>query len=267
MYRKGYGFKIYGSMEDDGRTCVVIIALDKSGSMTAKEEIVYNATEELLKGLARKNETGLDFEFRVILMVFDTEVHIINADYTPLPPEQVLELFERKDYKCSGGTSLAAVFTKLDQMFSRQGSGLLNQAQNGDLYPMVVFISDYVATDDEESYENAKNRLLDNRFYEKTNRLCVYVGAESRRSAAAELVGSEDNVLPIAADLESLLTPVVMGSTIMSTDATHIGNATKTPAEVAEEQKQRAEEGKHSAGTLNEEELQKELIKLLGGEV
>ena len=53
----------------------------------------------------------------------------------------------------------------------------------------------------------------------------------------------------------------------MSTDATHIGNATKTPAEVAEEQKQRAEEGKHSAGTLNEEELQKELIKLLGVEV
>lgn len=263
MDKKGYGFKFYESMEDDGRTCVVIIALDKSGSMSAKEEIVYNATEELLKALARKNETGLLYEFRVILMVFDTEVHIINADYTPLPPEQVLELFERKDYKCSGGTSLAAVFTKLDQMFSRQGSGLLNQAKDGDLYPLVTFISDYVATDDEESYENAKNRLLSNRFYEKTNRLCVYVGAHNRRSAAAELVGSEDNVLPLDTDLESLLSPVVMGSTIMATDATHIGNATKTPAEVAEEQKKRAEEGKRSAGTLNEEELEEELRRLL----
>ena len=60
MYRKGYGFKVYGSKEDDGRTCVVIIALDKSRSMSPMEEIVYNATEELHKALARKNETATD---------------------------------------------------------------------------------------------------------------------------------------------------------------------------------------------------------------
>jgi len=263
-YEEKYGLKIYAREEGD-RVCVVVIALDKSGSMGVREDVVHKATVDLLKALAKKNETALDFEFRVILMMFDTEVHVINADYTPLPPEQVLELFDRNDYKCGGGTSLAAVFTKLDQMFSRKESGLLSQSKPGDAYPMVLFISDYAATDAKESYENAKNRLLSNIFYGKTARLCVYVGGGSRRSAAAELVNGEDNVLALDTDLETFLTPVVMGSTILTTDATHIGGEKSTPKDTAQEQKKRAEDGKKSAKTLTDDVLEKQLKELFGG--
>ena len=60
MNKKGYDFKCYGRTEDGGRTCVVNIVLDSSGSMSPREETVYNAVEELLKALARKNETATD---------------------------------------------------------------------------------------------------------------------------------------------------------------------------------------------------------------
>lgn len=259
---KDYNLKVYEDMDDDCRKCVVIIALDDSGSMSPKEEVVFQATKQLLQMLAKENESSIDFEFRVILMVFNNDVHVINTNSIPLPPEQLLELFDRKDYSCSGGTSLAAVFRKLDQLFSRKENGLLNQAQKGDPFPLVIFISDYVATDAIESYDNAKNTLLSNQFYSNTNRLCVYVGSGNRKNAAAELVGSEDNVLALETNLEGLLAPVIMGSTIIAADATHIGNAEKTPADVAKEQQQRAEEGQQSAGNLKDEQLQEELRKL-----
>ena len=237
-----YDIKVYEDFDDDCRKCVVVIALDDSGSMTPKEEVVFNATKELLQMLAK-----------------------INTNSIPLPPEQLLELFERKDYSCSGGTSLAAVFRKLDQLFSRKEGGLLTQAQKGDPFPLVIFISDYVATDATESYESAKNTLLSNQFYAKTNRLCVFVGSGSRKSEAAELVGDEDNVLALESNLEGLLAPVIMGSTIIAADATHIGNTEKTPADVAKEQQQRAEEGHQSADNLKDEQLQEELRKLFEG--
>ena len=60
MNKNGYGSIFYGGTEDGGRTCFVNIALDRSASMSPKEEIVYNAAEKLLKGLARKNETAPD---------------------------------------------------------------------------------------------------------------------------------------------------------------------------------------------------------------
>lgn len=264
---KNYDMKVYEEFDDDCRKCVVVIALDDSGSMAPKEEAVFNAIKELLQMLAKENESSIDFEFRVILIVFNNDVHVINTNSIPLPPEQLLELFERKDYSCSGGTSLAAVFKKLDQLFSRKEGGLLIQAQKGDPFPLVIFISDYVATDATETYERAKSTLLSNQFYAKTNRLCVYVGSSSRKSAAAELVGDEDNVLALESNLEGLLAPVIMGSTIIAADATHIGNSEKSPATVAKEQQQRAEEGHQSADNLKDEQLQEELRKLFEGKV
>lgn len=262
---KNYDFNVLSDFENDCRKCVVIIALDDSGSMSPKEEIVYEATKQLLQMLVKENETNIDFEFRVILMVFNDDVKVINTNDIPLPPEQVLELFDRSDYKCAGRTSLAAVFRKLDELFSRREGGLLSQAQKGDPYPLVIFISDYVATDAVENYDSAKNILLSNRFYEKTNRLCVYVGSGNRINAAAELVGSEDNVIAIEGNLDGLLAPVIMGSTVMAADATHIGNADKTPADVAKEQQKKAEEGQKSAEELKDEQLQEELRKLFEG--
>ena len=58
MNKNGYDSKCYGSTGEGGRTCVVNIALDSSGSMSPREETVYNAVEELLKALARENETA-----------------------------------------------------------------------------------------------------------------------------------------------------------------------------------------------------------------
>lgn len=246
------------------RNNIVIILLDGSGSMGSKEEITYNATVDLLKTLAKENEDSTDFEFKVLLLIFNTEIVSVPTNAVPLPPEQALELFERSVYKCGGGTSLAAVFNKLDALFSRKEGGMLNQASKGDAYPLVVFISDYVPTDSEKAYEEAKNRLLSNQFYQKTNRLCIYVGSESRRSVAAEMVGGEDNVLAIDMNLKGLLSPVIIGSSILLTNATHIGNADKTPAEIAEEQKERAEEGEYAAEKLKDDQLKEEMKKLFG---
>ena len=253
-------FHDYYDLKEDIRKCIIIIALDKSGSMKVKEEVVYQAIVDLLKMLAKKNETELDCEFVVILMTFNTTVNVINKNNVPLPPEQVLELFGRNDYECSGGTSLAAVFQELDAMFSRKGNGLLKDAKKGDAYPLVIFISDYVATDEEGSYNHARDVLLSNRFYEKTNRLCIFVGS-GYKEGAVELVGSEKCVIALNQNLEGLLAPVMMGSTIMM-EATHIGEASKEPADIAEEQQKRAEDGMQSADKLKDEDLEKKLREI-----
>ena len=61
------------------------------------------------------------------------------------------------------------------------------------------------------------------------------------RADAAELVGSEDNVVVLESDVDTLLTPVLIGSTLLSTDSTHTNtqNETNSPVELAEQQKKR----------------------------
>lgn len=266
MYKKRNGMYIKVKENKGMRTCVLFLFLDKSGSVTTKEGSIYDAFKNLMEKLAKQNETALDMEIKVVLITFDNNVHVFNPNNTPLPPEQVLELFERKDYKCGGGTSLANVFTELDRIFSREENGFLTQMKPGDLYPMVLYVSDYVPTDTKEDYEKAKNKLLSNRFYEKTRRLCIYLGSENRRADAAELVGSEDNVVVLESDVDTLLTPVLIGSTLLSTDSTHTNtqNETNSPVELAEQQKKRAIEGAQGAQNQKDEQLQEELKKLLG---
>lgn len=249
---------------DVGRYCVIILALDKSGSMTGNSETVYHATMELLQTLAKMNQTALDFEYRVVLMTFDTEVNVLNPDGVPLPPEHFLELFTLSDYVCRGGTSLAAVFKSVDSLFSRKNHGLLAESRKGDALPLVLYISDYMATDAQESYDAAKDVLLANRYYQKTNRLCIFLGPEHKRNAAAELVGSDDNVVALSQNLEMLLTPVIIDSSIIMADATHIGNTEKTPKQVAQEQREKSLCGEKAAENLTEEELMEEMKKIFG---
>ena len=244
-----------GSM-DEGRHCVIVIALDKSGSMSCNREVVYEATVRFLEVLTEKNREELEFEYRVVLMTFDNEVHMLNADGIPLPPENVLELFDRKDYICRGGTSLAEVFNHLDRLFSRREGGMLRYAHKGDALPLTIFITDYMATDNQISYEEARSRLLSNRFYQKSSRLCVFLGPEHKRKDAAELVNSESSVVVLEDDIVELLMPVVISSSIIMANATHIGDLRKTPGEIGEEQRKRAASGKLASSNLSDEELE-----------
>ena len=125
---KDYNLKVYEDMDDDCRKCVVIIALDDSGSMSPKEEVVFQATKQLLQMLAKENESSIDFEFRVILMVFNNDVHVINTNSIPLPPEQLLELFDRKDYIAH--TNIGVICWRIKQFaISRQTFSAFNCAK------------------------------------------------------------------------------------------------------------------------------------------
>ena len=251
-----------GAMDRD-RHCVIVIALDKSGSMTRNSEAVYEATIRFLEVLTEKNQGELDFEYRVVLMTFDNKVHILNHDGIPLPPENVLELFDHRDYICRGGTSLAAVFDHLDRLFSRREGGMLRHAHKGDALPLTVFITDYMATDNQSSYEEARSRLLSNPFYQRSSRLCVFLGPEHKRRDAADLVGSDSSVIALDDDIVEMLAPVVISSSIIMADATHIGNSQKTPGEIGEEQRKRAADGAYAAAKLSDEELEATVTELL----
>lgn len=253
-----------------GRYALIILALDKSGSMAGKQSLVYKTVVSYLNMMARQNETSLDFEYQVLLLTFDSDVHVVNHGETPMAPEQLLEVFEERDYQCSGGTSLAAVFRKMDALFSRKPGSLLENAQKGDAAPTVIYISDIVPTDRQTDYDAAKNRMLDNRYYQATKRLCMFLGPDSKLASAAELVGGEENVLAMeggSLDLEELLLPVLWNSSIMLSDGTHIGGE-QTNGEMAREQKERAELGRESAenlkSTTDPKELMNELARLFG---
>ena len=79
-------------------------------------------------------------------------------------------------------------------------------------------------------------------------------------------IRDRDNVVVLESDVDTLLTPVLIGSTLLSTDSTHTNtqNETNSPVELAEQQKKRAIEGAQSAQNQKDEQLHEELKKLLG---
>lgn len=258
--------RILAPTEESLRKIVqIIIPLDKSGSMASKRTEIFSAVHELLSTLSKENLDSVDVEYRVRLATFNDQI-VELTDKSALPPEDVAEMFGEEDYVCSGFTGLAAVYDYIDRNFSRSPGAFLDGLRPGDPMPVVLMPTDMEETDSPESIATAREKLMKNRFFTASKRIVIFVGSsENKKKAAATLVGGEENVICVTTNLKEYLAPIMISSTLIHSDSTHISNSTITPEETGKDLRKKTETGKQSQDQFREKELEKELEDFLSG--
>ena len=208
--------------------------------------------KNLLTELAEKNKNGEDCQFLVKIVTFNNDVHVLNNEF--LDPAQLLEVVDDSTFSCDGGTNLTALLREMDAACSRQAEGFKG-AHRSDYKPVNVLITDMHGTDTQSARDAALNRLMDNQlFTKKSEVLCVYVGSENDIHYVEKLAGGKENIVSISdsENLSKYITPVVMGSSVLSSIETHV-NGQKSNGSLAEEAKNRAGDGEKSAKQLMDE--------------
>ena len=244
------------------RTCYLLLAIDVSGSMSPCAKNVREAVMTYLRKIAEMNADAVDVRYKVKVLSFNDSVREHSTEF--LDPSQILELLSESDFTCGGGTHIGKLFETLDRIFSRKG--LIGSIDKGDPLPMFLAVSDLVETDS-AAMEAASQDLYDNRFFREANRLVLFVGPEDRKAAAVRLAKDEDHVMTISSALTAqLLAPVMMGSTLVMADATHLSGRQDSPRKLADDAANRDREGQQDAEQLKEgQRLKEELEKLMQG--
>lgn len=237
---------------DDGlRVCRISLWVDTSGSMSGHAADMTNGIKKLLTELADKNKNAEDCQFLVKIVTFNNDVHVLNNEF--LDPAQLLEVVDDSTFYCDGGTNLTALLREMDSACSRQAEGFKG-AHRSDYKPVNVLITDMHGTDTQSARDAALNRLMDNQlFTKKSEVLCVYVGSENDIHYVEKLAGGKENIVSISdsENLSKYITPVVMGSSVLSSIETHVNG--QSNGSLAEEAKNRAGDGEKSAKQLMDE--------------
>lgn len=244
------------------RTCYLLLAIDISGSMSSCAKNVREAVMTYLRKIAEMNADAVDVRYKVKVLFFNDSVREHSTEF--LDPAQILEVLTESDFTCSGGTHIGKLFETLDRIFSRKG--LIKDIDKGDPLPMFLAVSDLMETDS-SAMEAASRDLYDNRFFQEANRLVLFVGPDDYRDAAVRLAKDEDHVMTISSTLTAqLLAPVMMGSTLVMADATHLSGRQDSPRKLADDAANRDREGQQDAEQLKEgQRLKEELEKLMQG--
>lgn len=258
--------RILAPAEESLRKIVqIIIPLDNSGSMASKRTEIFAAVHELLNTLSKENLDNVDVEYRVRLATFNDQITELTTEGA-LPPEDVAEIFGEDDYVCSELTSLAAVYDYVDRNFSRSPGAFLDGLRPGDPMPVVLMPTDLEETDAVDIIVSARERLMKNRFFTASKQIIVFVGSsESKKKAAADLAGGEENVICVTSNLKEYLAPIMISSTLIQSDSTHISNSTTSPEETGKALRKKTESGKYSQNQFRDKELEKELEDFLSG--
>lgn len=241
------------------RTCYLLLAIDISGSMSSCAKNVREAVMTYLRKIAEMNADAVDVCYKVKILFMNDSVREHSTEF--LDPSQILELLSESDFTCGGGTHIGKLFETLDRIFSRKG--LIQDIDKGDPLPMFLAVSDLVETDS-AAMEAASRDLYDNRYFNAANRLVLFVGPEDRRSAAVKLAKDEDHVMTISSALTAqLLAPVMMGSTLVMADATHLSGRQDSPKKLGDGLVKRDQEGNEDAEQLKGDQLLKEKVEQL----
>lgn len=235
---------------DDGlRVCRISLWVDTSGSMSGHAADMTNGIKKLLTELADKNKNAEDCQFLVKIITFNNDVHVLNNEF--LDPAQLLEIVDESTFSCDGGTNLTALLREMDAACSRQAEGFKG-AHRSDYKPVNVLITDMHGTDIQSARDAALNRLMDNQlFTKKSEVLCVYVGSESDFHYVEKIAGGKRNIVSIRENFSDYISPVVMGSSVLSSIETHVNG--QSNGSLAEEAKNRAKDRDKSAKQLMDE--------------
>lgn len=235
---------------NDGlRACRITMWVDTSGSMSGHASDMAKGVKNLLQELADKNKDAEDCQFLVKIVTFNNDVHVLNNEF--LDPAQLLEIVDESTLSCGGGTNLTALLREMDAACSRQAEGFKG-AHRSDYKPVNVLITDMHGTDTQSARDAALNRLMDNQlFTKKSEVLCVYVGSESDFHYVEKIAGGKENIVSLRENFSEYISPVVMGSSVLSSIETHVNG--QSNGSLAQEAKDRVEDRDKSAKQLMDE--------------
>lgn len=235
---------------NDGlRACRITMWVDTSGSMSGHASDMAKGVKNLLQELADKNKDAEDCQFLVKIVTFNNDVHVLNNEF--LDPAQLLEVVDDSTFSCDGGTNLTALLREMDAACSRQAEGFKG-AHRSDYKPVNVLITDMHGTDTQSARDAALNRLMDNQlFTKKSEVLCVYVGSESDFHYVEKIAGGKENIVSLRENFSDYISPVVMGSSVLSSIETHVNG--QSNGSLAQEAKDRVEDRDKSAKQLMDE--------------
>lgn len=163
----------------------VFYVLDTSGSMCGLPiEQLNRAMEETvsaLKQLAKHNDNA---NLKVAVLEFSSAASWAQ----PSGPEEVAD-FIWDDLKAGGLTCMGAALDELNDKLSR--SKFLG-SMSGALMPVVIFMTDGMATDD---YESALERIRQNKWFKKATKIGFAIGSDPDEDMITEIVGNPEAVI------------------------------------------------------------------------
>lgn len=245
------------------KKCLIRFYLDYSTSMARNRMPVYNTVIETLETLAKKNGEAIDCEFLCQIVFVGDEVKFFTDE--PLYPSQLLEIFHESDYKLEGSTKIGKWIESFDKDYSRS-SGYLTKLKEYGYKAFNIIFTDFMATDDATARYKALDSLKNNTYYPKfSSTLCVFFGPDNKKNEAEAVAGSADNIVAVSGNLFAYLTPMIIGSTVAITDATHVNNGTSH--EVATDTMGNIANGESGASNtkLSPDELAKAMDDILKG--
>lgn len=254
--------------EDDEEfvTHFLWLIVDQSGSMLGVRQQVYAQLHSIFTGLTKVNAASTDMRTRIKLALFNSTIKNFNKLH--MDPEQLTTTFSETDYPCTGTTHGGAVFEYIDKELSGSSPVVKKLKKNTPKFTFII-VSD-AKLNDNSGVRAAAKRLLDaNHYYRNYCRvLVIFLGEEQDKATAVAMAGGkEENVVAITDDLTELLAPVIIGSTVTFPDGTHLGGSdNQSMADLTNNARSRTMDGSTSANDLNDDELHKKLLQLMGAD-
>lgn len=205
------------------------VCLDVSASMTGEPIDSVNAQLPLLRSAIGEDPAVAEV-IRFGLVTFSDVAH------TLLPLCDLSMVEDVPKVTTQGRTSYASAFTHLRQMI--EGDYHAGRAEGDRWYrPAVVFISDGLPTDPEETWRSAHSRLVDPGWRRHPNILAFGFGA-ANSSVLADVAENKENRAFIASEgappakvIPELITGLI-SSIVSSSASVYTGNAQLVPPEV-----------------------------------
>ena len=172
----------------------VFYVLDTSGSMEGtKISALNHAMEECTEALATLAKSNGDAKLKIAVMEFNSTVRWVTAH----GPED-MEDFEWEYLKCGGLTEVGAALMELDKKLSRHE---YLKSMTGALMPVIIFMTDGWATSESYSYEDALEKIRQNKWFKRGTKIGFAIGDEADLKMISEVVGNSEAVIKTT-DLE-----------------------------------------------------------------
>ena len=163
----------------------VFYLLDTSGSMGGTPIAELNhAMEECTQALKELAKSNGDAKLKIAVMEFNSDFKWITNN----GPES-LDDFEWEYLEAGGLTSMGAALRELDSKLSRKE---FLQSMTGALMPVIIFMTDGVATDD---YDKPLAEIRKNKWFQHGTKIGFAVGDEADERMIASIVGNSEAVI------------------------------------------------------------------------
>lgn len=171
----------------------VFYVLDTSGSMGSDGKItaLNCAMEESIVALTDLAKSNGDAKLKIAILEFNSGYKWVTLN----GPEYLEEDFEYEHLKAGGLTDMGAALKELNNKLSRHS---YLQSMTGALMPIIIFMTDGMATDD---WKSGLEVIRKNKWFNRGTKIGFAIGEDPDVAMIASVVGNSEAVIKTT-DLE-----------------------------------------------------------------